>query len=110
MRRSIHGRSSRIAAAASRSGARRGSTTSTPRAGSTVTRTRRARSDRRILYGIASTCDRVRWAHDMPPIPEFHEPLSDGQVVLRLAAERDIPEILIAYQDDPQLHVRLGED
>ena len=26
------------------------------------------------------------------------------------AAERDIPEILIAYQDDPQLHLRLGED
>ena len=46
----------------------------------------------------------------MPPIPEFREPLSDGQVVLRLAAERDIPEILIAYQDDPQLHLRLGED
>ena len=28
---------------------------------------------------------------------------------LRLYAERDIPEILIAYQDDPQLHVRIGE-
>jgi RimJ/RimL family protein N-acetyltransferase len=45
----------------------------------------------------------------MPAIPELIEPLSDGQVTLRLAAERDIPEILIAYQDDPQLHVRLGE-
>lgn len=30
--------------------------------------------------------------------------------MLRPAAERDIPEILIAYQDDPELHVRLGED
>jgi RimJ/RimL family protein N-acetyltransferase len=27
---------------------------------------------------------------------------------LRFAAERDIPEILIAHQDDPQLHARLG--
>lgn len=46
----------------------------------------------------------------MPSIPELVAPLSDDQVSLRLAAERDIPEILIAYQDDPQLHVRLGED
>ena len=38
------------------------------------------------------------------------EPLSDGQISLRPAAERDIPEILIAYQDDPELHVCLGED
>jgi RimJ/RimL family protein N-acetyltransferase len=30
--------------------------------------------------------------------------------MLRLAAERDIPEILIAHQDDPQLHLRLGMD
>jgi RimJ/RimL family protein N-acetyltransferase len=29
-------------------------------------------------------------------------------VSLRHGAERDIPEILIAYQDDPELHVRLG--
>jgi RimJ/RimL family protein N-acetyltransferase len=46
----------------------------------------------------------------MPVIPELLEPLSDGRVSLRLAAERDIPEILIAYQDDPRLHVRLGEE
>jgi RimJ/RimL family protein N-acetyltransferase len=31
-------------------------------------------------------------------------------VTLRLAAERDIPEILIAHQDDPELHVRLGDE
>ena len=29
-------------------------------------------------------------------------------VGLRLAEERDIPEILIAHQDDPGLHARLG--
>jgi RimJ/RimL family protein N-acetyltransferase len=28
--------------------------------------------------------------------------------VVRLGAERDIPEVLIAYQDDPDLHLRLG--
>jgi RimJ/RimL family protein N-acetyltransferase len=46
----------------------------------------------------------------MPALPEPQEPLTDGVVSLRLYAERDIPEILIAYQDDPQLHLRLGED
>jgi RimJ/RimL family protein N-acetyltransferase len=46
----------------------------------------------------------------MPAIPDLPEPLSDGIVCLRFATERDIPEVLIAYQDDPQLHVRLGED
>lgn len=45
----------------------------------------------------------------MPSFPDLHEPLGDGTVALRLAAERDIPEILIAYQDDPQLHLRIGE-
>lgn len=30
-------------------------------------------------------------------------------MVVRDAAERDIPEILIAYQDDPTLHLRMGE-
>ena len=45
----------------------------------------------------------------MPRIPAPTEPLIDGRVSLRLSAERDIPEILIAYQDDPQLHVVLGE-
>jgi RimJ/RimL family protein N-acetyltransferase len=46
----------------------------------------------------------------MPVIPELVEPLTDGHVVLRAAAERDIPEILIAYQDDPQLHIVLGQN
>ena len=46
----------------------------------------------------------------MAAIPELHDPLSDGVVGLRLAAERDIPEVLIAYQDDPKLHLRLGEE
>ncbi len=44
----------------------------------------------------------------MPSIPELDQPLSDGRVALRDAAERDIPEILIAHEDDPQMHVRLG--
>jgi RimJ/RimL family protein N-acetyltransferase len=43
-------------------------------------------------------------------IPELDDPLTDGHVVLRAAAERDIPEILIAYQDDPRLHVVLGQN
>jgi ribosomal-protein-alanine N-acetyltransferase len=46
----------------------------------------------------------------MPSIPHLIEPLSDGRVRVRDAADRDIPEILIAYQDDPDLHVRLGEE
>jgi RimJ/RimL family protein N-acetyltransferase len=46
----------------------------------------------------------------MPSLPELDEPLSDGEVAVRLAAERDIPEVLIAYQDDPQLHLRMGEE
>ena len=46
----------------------------------------------------------------MPAIPALSQPLPDGRVSLRVAAERDIPEILIAYEDDPQLHLRLGED
>jgi RimJ/RimL family protein N-acetyltransferase len=31
-------------------------------------------------------------------------------VSVRLAAERDIPEVLIAYQDDPELHLRIGRE
>jgi [ribosomal protein S5]-alanine N-acetyltransferase len=46
----------------------------------------------------------------MRSIPQLTEPLTDGRVRVRMATERDIPEILIAYQDDPQLHVRLGEE
>jgi RimJ/RimL family protein N-acetyltransferase len=40
---------------------------------------------------------------------ELPAPLTDGRVSLRYYAERDIPEILIAYQDDPELHVRIGQ-
>lgn len=45
----------------------------------------------------------------MAPLPDIDPPLTDGTVVLRLSAERDIPEILIAHQDDPGLHLSLGE-
>ena len=44
----------------------------------------------------------------MPSFPDLDEPLSGPGVQLRLAAERDIPEILIAHQDDPLLQVRIG--
>jgi RimJ/RimL family protein N-acetyltransferase len=42
-------------------------------------------------------------------IATLTQPLSDGEVALRFSAERDIPEILIAYQDDRHMHERLGE-
>jgi RimJ/RimL family protein N-acetyltransferase len=44
----------------------------------------------------------------MPPFPDLAEPLRSERVTLRFASERDIPEILIAHQDDPELHARLG--
>lgn len=46
----------------------------------------------------------------MPSLPLLEDPIADRGVVLRDAAERDIPEILIAHQDDPQLYGRLGLD
>jgi RimJ/RimL family protein N-acetyltransferase len=46
----------------------------------------------------------------MPGFPRLADPLSDDRVVLRDAAERDIPEVLIAYQDDPELYMRMGEE
>lgn len=46
----------------------------------------------------------------MPAIPDLASPIRSDVLELRLAAERDIPEILIAYQDDPDLHVHLGAD
>ena len=46
----------------------------------------------------------------MPPIPVLPEPLSDGCAVLRFTVGRDIPEMLIAYQDDPTLHLRMSRD
>jgi len=45
----------------------------------------------------------------MPELPRLERELRGARVVLRPYAERDIPEILIAYQDDPELHLRLGE-
>jgi RimJ/RimL family protein N-acetyltransferase len=44
----------------------------------------------------------------MPSFPDLPDPLSTPAVALRLATERDIPEVLIAHQDDPELHRRLG--
>lgn len=44
----------------------------------------------------------------MPSIPDLNETLDDGRVSLRMAAERDIPEILIAHQDDPLLAPLIG--
>ena len=46
----------------------------------------------------------------MSPFPHLADPLTDGGVILRDYLERDIPEILIAYQDDPRLHLLTGED
>jgi RimJ/RimL family protein N-acetyltransferase len=43
----------------------------------------------------------------MPSFPRFPERLTGPSVELRLAAERDIPETLIAHQDDPALYRRL---
>lgn len=44
----------------------------------------------------------------MPAFPDLRRPLRDGTVTLRLAAERDIPEILIAHQDDETMARALG--
>ena len=46
----------------------------------------------------------------MSPFPRLTDPLTGGGVALRDYKERDIPEILIAYQDDPRLHERNRED
>jgi RimJ/RimL family protein N-acetyltransferase len=46
----------------------------------------------------------------MPAFPHLNDPLSGDHVMLRDAAERDIPEVLIAYQDDPELCARLGRE
>lgn len=46
----------------------------------------------------------------MVPFPELEEPLRDDRIALRFGAERDIPEILIAHQDDPTMHARLGDE
>jgi RimJ/RimL family protein N-acetyltransferase len=46
----------------------------------------------------------------MPSFPDLPDPLCDRAVCVRLAAERDIPEVLIAYQDDRELDRRMGEE
>ncbi len=46
----------------------------------------------------------------MPRFPHLHEPLRDEHAGVRDYAERDIPEILIAYQDDPELPFWMGEE
>jgi RimJ/RimL family protein N-acetyltransferase len=45
----------------------------------------------------------------MASIPEPPARLGDEVIELRAIAEWDIPEILIAHQDDPSLHAALGE-
>ncbi|HET9720998.1 MAG TPA: GNAT family N-acetyltransferase [Solirubrobacteraceae bacterium] len=44
----------------------------------------------------------------MPTFPDLTPPLSDGVIELREASEWDIPDILIAHQDDPQLYRSVG--
>jgi RimJ/RimL family protein N-acetyltransferase len=46
----------------------------------------------------------------MRSFPLLTDPLTDGRVALRDYAERDIPEILIAYQDDRELHRLIGDE
>ena len=46
----------------------------------------------------------------MTSFPLLDASLTDDTVVLRDYAERDIPEILIAHQDDPRMHVLTGDD
>jgi RimJ/RimL family protein N-acetyltransferase len=46
----------------------------------------------------------------MPRLPQLSPPLTEGRVCVRDAAQRDIPEVLIAYEDDPQMHLRLFEE
>jgi RimJ/RimL family protein N-acetyltransferase len=42
--------------------------------------------------------------------PDLDAPLAGERIALRYGAERDIPEILIAHQDDPLLHARFGDE
>jgi RimJ/RimL family protein N-acetyltransferase len=62
-----------------------------------------------MLYEMSDTRQRQYVAVPMPSFPGLQQPLTDGVVSVRLAAERDIPEVLIAYQDDRRLHQALGE-
>jgi RimJ/RimL family protein N-acetyltransferase len=63
---------------------------------------------RKGLSGFFHAAATVPCASDMPAILRLDEPLSDGHVRIRPAAERDIPEVLIAHQDDPRLAPLLG--
>lgn len=62
-----------------------------------------------VVRDFHGRTERVRCDADVPAFPELREALSDGVVALRAFAERDIPEILIAYQDDRGLHLSIGE-
>jgi ribosomal-protein-alanine N-acetyltransferase len=42
--------------------------------------------------------------------PDLEAPLRDERISLRFSSERDIPEILIAHQDDPSMFMRLGHE
>jgi RimJ/RimL family protein N-acetyltransferase len=44
----------------------------------------------------------------MPSFPDLAEPLQSQRVALRFAAERDIPDVLVAHQDDPKLYELMG--
>jgi ribosomal-protein-alanine N-acetyltransferase len=46
----------------------------------------------------------------MPSFPDLGPPLTSPAAQLRAVAERDIPEILIAHQDDPRLYQSLSLD
>jgi RimJ/RimL family protein N-acetyltransferase len=46
----------------------------------------------------------------MPAFPALEEPLHDDRVALRYGAERDIPEVLIAHDNDPGLYLALGRE
>ncbi|MDE3133187.1 MAG: GNAT family N-acetyltransferase [Acidobacteriota bacterium] len=46
----------------------------------------------------------------MPAIPAPPDRITDALIELRPIAEWDIPEVLIAHQDDRDLHRRLGLD
>lgn len=46
----------------------------------------------------------------MSSLPTLDQHLTDGRVVVRDYEERDIPEILIAHQDDPGLHRITGDE
>ena len=46
----------------------------------------------------------------MVAFPVLAEPLRAERIALRFGSERDIPEILIAHQDDPRMYARIGDE